>query len=454
MIFFAIIGLIIIVLLTLKYPMMPLFFFLTTSLLKTSLMARFVIFTRYDMTVLAALFLLFGMMVALAKRPSYFIRIFNAPYLLMAVLILLLFLGVTYTSAPIYGWQKSSRFAVFASLMYLSPILFIAVKSDFNKILWILLIIGVLVAVVTIIMPHSAVVQERAEQRAGFLEAGPLETAEKIAIAGLVAFCFIVFQDSKKSLKIIGGIITPICLLGMVLTGARGSLFAMVLCCAVAPLILGRQVSKKWIIPGVLVVVLGMGYALTAAGGVAEMSVERISRLWSQEGGIKTVAETRLPLYSWTLSNIPDSPIFGHGTGSYAVDKEGVDQRTYPHNTILELLYENGLIGASVFVAFVYLAYRKWKQSRRCILDYLGDTQMYAFSSISVLLFIFAFLQAMKSNDIEGNRFMFFCAGLMMSVYYLVGDSLRQMEAGTYRIEPEFQCSVDYYENESPHVAE
>lgn len=303
--------------------------------------------------------------------------------------------------------------------MFLSPIVFIATKSDFNGILAMLLMIGVVVGIVTIIMPHSEVVHQRAEQRAGFLEAGPLDTAEKIAVAGIIAFCFIVFQGSKKSLKILGGIVTPIALLGMVLTGSRGSLFAMVLCCAASPFIFGRQVSKKWLIPAVLVVVLGMGYAFTVAGEVAERSVERIARLWRQEEGMQSVTSSRLPLFSWTLSKIPNSPILGHGTGSYAFDKNGVDEREYPHNVILELLYENGVIGACIFLCFVYVVCWKWKQSRRYIINYLGDSQLHAFSSISVLLFIFAFLQAMKSSDIEGNRLMFFCAGLMMSVYYL-----------------------------------
>lgn len=110
MMFLAILSLIALLAFTIKYPMIPLFFFLTTALFKAALMVRFSIFTRYDVTVLSALFVMFGMIVAVAKRPRQFSKVFNAPYLLMVLLAVILFLGLAYTSAPNYGWAKSSRF--------------------------------------------------------------------------------------------------------------------------------------------------------------------------------------------------------------------------------------------------------------------------------------------------------------------------------------------------------
>lgn len=45
--------------------------------------------------------------------------------------------------------------------------------------------------------------------------------------------------------------------------------------------------------------------------------------------------------------------LFGHGIGNFGIAYLGVDERYYPHNIFLEILYENGLISLSIFLYII-----------------------------------------------------------------------------------------------------
>ena len=89
----------------------------------------------------------------------------------------------------------------------------------------------------------------------------------------------------------------------------------------------------------------------------------------------------------------------GYGFGSYAFEMMGKDKRGYPHNTILELWFELGLIGVVLF-ALVF---------RRFILYPINH------KSIGILLILlFCFLNSMKSSSFQDIRVLFGVAGLAL----------------------------------------
>ncbi|MCK4791199.1 MAG: hypothetical protein KAV87_46130, partial [Desulfobacteraceae bacterium] len=127
--------------------------------------------------------------------------------------------------------------------------------------------------------------------------------------------------------------------------------------------------------------------------------------------------------------------ILGHGTGAYAVDRNGVDIPDWPHNIILELLYEQGLVGVLLLGLFLWLIFRRWRQAAN--LSYFCEPSIQVEASHLIhlvgLLFLFNLLQAMKSFDINGNRLVFFSAGLVLAVF----SWIRQTAAEAY-VEDEF----------------
>ncbi|MEN6385116.1 MAG: O-antigen ligase family protein [Phycisphaerales bacterium] len=340
---------------------------------------------------------------------------------MMVLLAGLLFFGLTFTSSPNYGWAKSSRYFVFGSIMFLSPILFLRNNWDIKMMVWTFVIVGLMIGIATILNIQGT------QERASFLEADDIGTAVKISIGTLIAFCFIINKHSSKISKIAYGIIVFVCFVGIVLTGSRGPLFGLIICFAIAPFLFGRRVSLYWLIPGLAVGILGFGYSMIKAEREASSSFRRISALWEHGDGVEEAFGSRMPLYTYAISNIPKKPLLGHGTGAFAVDFEGVDERKYPHNIFLELGYENGIPGIIIFVVFLILIYRKWKESR-FYSHQLNNEELYNLSSIAGLIFIYFFLQVMKSGDLDGNQFLFFCSGFILAINNATSNYMQKNE--------------------------
>jgi O-antigen ligase len=136
--------------------------------------------------------------------------------------------------------------------------------------------------------------------------------------------------------------------------------------------------------------------------------------MWKGTYEATKAAESRTVLFQGAIEGFTERPIWGHGTGAWAMKEAGVDKRLYPHNIILELLYENGLIGATVLTLFFWLVFVRWRRASKLVQLYELDTEIFQIVQMEFLLFIFAFLQSMKSGDIDSNRPMFVYAGLIV----------------------------------------
>jgi len=411
-------------LLALKFPIVTLVVFMSTNLFKGYLTARVDFFQRFDLTVLATLYIIFGIIVSLVKYPDDFRKIVNWPFLVMLLLGFFMLFGLFYSSAPIYGWAKSSRFLVFGGAMFLAPLLFVRNEFDVKLFLWIFILAGVLVSVATMFNIQ--------EERGTFLEANTIGTAERIGLGILISFCFIINRRSHMLNRLVNGGLLFVSFVGLIMTGSRGALYALVLCSVIAPFFFGRKVSFYWLIPGVVVGVLGVGFSMARAEQVTGAAVRRIAVLWQYESGVESAFSTRLPFYSYAISNMPRAPLIGHGTGAFASDFGGEDTRQYPHNIVLELGYENGLVGLSLFVMLLLMVYRRWRLCRRCADRFLGNEMLYILCSIAGLIFVYLFLQALKSNDIDGNRLLFFSLGFIVSIYSISAEQLRSLSAQFY----------------------
>lgn len=79
----------------------------------------------------------------------------------------------------------------------------------------------------------------------------------------------------------------------------------------------------------------------------------------------------------------------GNGLGSWGPIVLGIDKRAYPHNMIVEILFEFGLLG------FVLLSIWLWTFLK------------YSYNSLFYYLGIYFFIGAMVSGDIPGNNYFF-----------------------------------------------
>jgi O-antigen ligase len=84
-----------------------------------------------------------------------------------------------------------------------------------------------------------------------------------------------------------------------------------------------------------------------------------------QEGQVHNSAELRLDFLNKSLTLVAQKPVFGHGTGSFSSkykeleEKQGMNNTTNPHNEYLMIAVQWGLIGVGVFIALLYMMWKK-----------------------------------------------------------------------------------------------
>lgn len=115
----------------------------------------------------------------------------------------------------------------------------------------------------------------------------------------------------------------------------------------------------------------------------------------------------RIELYKNAIDGIfagfPQS-IFGYGVGSFGIETFGEDMRLYPHNMILEIWFELGLIGLLIFAGWlVYL---------------LSKTLRLEYRYISSWLLVYVFLNLMKSSSLVDIRTEFALIGMFVSQHF------------------------------------
>ncbi len=417
-------ALIILVIVVFKYPMISLGLFLTISFVKGALMLKFSFFRVVDVTVLCAILVLIAMTYSFVRSGGRMKDILSLPAFLFLLLAAVLLLGITYTSAPNYGFMKSTRFATLTLIAFLAPVFFAHRLQDIKLMIWILLVVGIILAVGTVVAPYAAVI--RTLTRARFLEAGPLATAGKIGTASVIAFIFTIMAHTSKRLRIISLAAIPLMIIGIIITQSRGPFIGLFITWLMAMFICRRGVSKAWqsVIVGTLVIAIIASFVM-----LPEIVTSRITRLWKSGYYVKETVRSRTEMFAWAARRFPERPILGHGTGAFAVDRGGQDRREYPHNVILELLYEQGLVGAIIISLFLWLIFRRWRQASRIVHLYELDIETFQIVHISGLVFLFTFTQAMKSGDINDARFMFFCAGLVVAAFSQVRRRVEEISS-------------------------
>jgi len=428
---FVLLAIILIPLAIFRYPVIALAIFLTTASLKPFLL-KVSFFQKVDYTVLCASLLLLSMAFDFIRSGGRLKNIINAPLCVFLALAFLLLFGMLYTSAPKYGFEKSTRFATFGLITFLAPVVLTHSIKDIRSIMWMLVVIGVIVATGTIVGQQIPVF---GFSRTGFLESDVITTGENIAPAAIIAFIFAIMPNTSKRLKTFSIALIPMVVVAMILTGSRGPLVGLVLIWLAAVFICHRETSKTWqlFIVGAIVIILMISFAK-----LPEQVTGRIARLWSGSYELGTDVSKRTNLFSWALERFPERPVFGHGTGSFAVGYGGQDVRLYPHNIIIESLYEQGLAGGITLILFVWLIFRRWKHASKLVRLYELDIGIFQIVHTAGLLFLFSFIQAMKSGDLDSNRFMFFQAGMVVAAFGLV---YRRVEEISSENEPELYGS-------------
>jgi len=196
--------------------------------------------------------------------------------------------------------------------------------------------------------------------------------------------------------------------LALILSGARGPLLLTVACVSILTiyLLLKKGWNKKILILKIIFIIGIMGFvALSIAeyfnSHLVERTLERLSLLVQfLSGKVEDFSsKERIERWIFVFSNLNDIiPIlFGYGLGSFGIMYLGEDIREYPHNIILEVWFETGLVGLFIFLAFLLVVFL----SRR------GNFLL-------LILTFYIFANFLKSGSLADARILFAFLSILM----------------------------------------
>lgn len=344
-------------------------------------------------------------------RPK-FAELPKWPLLGFAVFAAVVAASYSYTPAVSYGGSELLRFLGIGTLMLIAPFVLIRSEQDLRQFVVLFLGAGLILALQMIVHVddrQSAATTDITRIGAGWL----------MGMLILLALYYRPFQrPSHNTLQ--AWVLVPIFSFALIASAARGPIVALLLV-----LILNLVTSAKMFTRLVLTVLL-LGISTYAAFSVFRQidpnkynsKVNQIADL--VEGKPTTgSAAARLTFYRQTVAAIPDHFLIGGGIGSWSVFYYGADERGYPHNLLLQIAFEQGLLGIAALGLFLAtMAGISLRMLRETGARYA------AFPS----LVLFCVIVSMFSGDLDDNRILWYWAGVTLAVCAIVrfraGDSL------------------------------
>ena len=160
----------------------------------------------------------------------------------------------------------------------------------------------------------------------------------------------------------------------------------------------------------------GIVVFLFSSSLVPASSLERFNLLLH---GMETQMEnssagTRLFYWRQSLALFSERPLVGGGTGGFAWFVSGTDAREYPHNILLELATETGIVGLTILACLMLLIVQN-------LLSALHVSALIGGFNRSLLVTLFAILTfelagAMLSGDLNDGRGLWALFGVIIAV--------------------------------------
>jgi O-antigen ligase len=245
----------------------------------------------------------------------------------------------------------------------------------------------------------------------GGMERAYLVYGRAIGLGAIIVFLAMILTVNSWRLRLMALAMFGLCFFALFVGGGRGPLIATLVPLLV-PLMVGVRLlrgrfliqrSQLWVAAALAASAIAFIYILTS-GDTRLRTVNRLITLFTAQSGGAS-AEGRLNYFAVAIENWWTAPIFGHGIGSFSVLYYGTEiPGTYPHNIVLEVLVELGLVG----LGFLLVAF--WVTLRSLSLERLRTEPLLLCAS---MLLLNAVINALVTADLLGNRIVFAMMGLL-----------------------------------------
>jgi O-antigen ligase len=309
-------------------------------------------------------------------------------------------LGLTYTPAGSYGTDKAFRFVSLTLLAFFTPL--VVIKSYRSAWLFLLGWLGL-----ATLMTIDALSRLGTGQRLSGFNATTIAVSRTVGVAIIILLFAVLMGRVSRRWQMLAGVgLLPMALV-MIGSGARGPLLTLVGIVALTAIVAiarpGHRMRSLLMVLTLGVVVAGV----FASGLVPAPSRERFGLLFDQAGA-DTSSQARAMVMEVAWQLFTTSPVIGRGTGSVSAFGAGQEQ-FYPHNILLELAAETGLLGVGFFLGIVGMVL--WR-----LLSKLGaDASQGPLWLTLLAMLLFALLSAMVSGDLSDGRNMWLFAGIAIA---------------------------------------
>ncbi|NVO11258.1 MAG: O-antigen ligase family protein [Bacteroidales bacterium] len=345
-----------------------------------------------DLTFLLAIFL-FVLYFLVFDKKNIQGRIFKFP---TPVLILLIFWGwmmftLLYTGSKSYAYIKVFNFAT-----NIVPLFLILHKTDFNiKLFLKWYVIGVIILVIAY-FPMAIDYYITWNKSKGDFTRMYLTLGENIGFVILTLY----FTKEKLFGKNGDLVLLISSFIMLFAIGARGPLFFVIIIIIISFLLKRKHKLKLSIKTSTLMVILSLIFiviiiALFNWELVCVFFKNAIFRMQTLFNSVNTKTNKIDPSVGLRITLFFDAIkiifsdiytfMFGTGVGSFGMDVNGVDSNLHPHNQILEIWVELGLIGLMIYLYFFFFLIIKVN------INYLY---------ISSFIIVFALLNLLKSSSL------------------------------------------------------
>lgn len=325
-------------------------------------------------------------------------NIFHKPIMLFLLFYIWIILTMFYSSSAAYLFNKvflfSTNILVFVAPLYLSSK--IEIKSILNK--FILISSSLNLWFIAFILPnmYSSEIYERAS--------GSYLTVS--LYSGMNILMMLLLKDKLFKNKYINLLFIILNIILLILSGGRGGLVFMFLILTIYGIFYLKRIQLINILKSTLIIILTLYMFMTFTNQMkyielTERSVSRLVLLYEFDkndlGG--NSIEKRLALLDFSYDKIfhsASSVLFGYGIGSFLYEWNGVDGRGYPHNIIVEIIFELGMIGLLIFLIFSRATLKYFKLTT---LSWVG---------------LYLLLNALKSSNLVDIRLVFFIFALIL----------------------------------------
>jgi O-antigen ligase len=329
------------------------------------------------------------------------------------ILAFLVFAGLVtasyfYTSAPDYGGTKLTRFLVIGTLLFLSPFFIIFTENDFRH--FARLFIGFSAVTAVQLIFNLEIRSQDADGDITRIGAGWLMG---MAILLLLFYPISGIRQRQRALLIF---LLPLFSFGLMASAARGPIFGVTVAALIGMATLLKEGRLRGSTAAALLIFLvagvGGAYLVLRQTDLGKYTAKASElKLLFTEGAASGTAANRMGFYRATISAIPNQPLLGTGIGSWSTFYYGNDQRNYPHNLLLEIAFEEGLLGLTAFLALLLLVgvsvVRMLRASRSHFLAL-------------ALLNLYCLIVSLFSGDLDDNRVLWLWIGVTLAVCRLV----------------------------------